>query len=249
MFYFPDNLNSQIMEHSCDVADQVLIPMFDHLGIKPTIIDDDGNETNTDAYQDVFEGVYDYINGALHNAYRGVKHNPSPTLPFPGDIPLSMGTKAQEVVESQIKAFIPNCGMYFGEWSEPVFKVWKSMPKDAVSSWIELEKNERAFTRQYGRVALRALNDFLSDDGIHSMYDLSTAHLPETEPDFGDLRFEQYEYGYVVWVVSEDLLDDGDVPTWLYPIMEQAIYNECLLIKFDADAPVVSHFDTYEWEV
>ena len=90
MFYFPDNLNSQIMEQSCDVADQVLIPMFDHLGIQATKTDDDGNQTNTDAYQDVFEGVYDYINGALHNAYRGVKHIPSPTLPFPGDIPLSI---------------------------------------------------------------------------------------------------------------------------------------------------------------
>ena len=62
------------MAHSCDVADQVLIPMFDHLGIQATKTDDDGNQTNTDAYQDVFEGVYDYINGALHNAYRGHRH-------------------------------------------------------------------------------------------------------------------------------------------------------------------------------
>ena len=249
MFYFPDNLNSQIMAHSCDVADRVLIPMFDHLGIKATKTDSEGNETNIDAYEDVFERIYDYIYASLHNAYRGKKHTPDPILPFPGDIPLSMGVKAQEVVESQIKAFMPQCGMYHREWCNEVFKVWKLIPKDTVSSWIELEKNERSFIRQYGRVALRSLNNFLSDDGIHSMYDLSTAHLPESDPDWGDLRFEQYEYGYVVWVVSEDLLDDGGVPVWLYPIMEQAIYNECLLIKFDADALVVDHFDTYEWEI
>ena len=248
MFYYSEELNSQIMELSCEVSDDVLIPMFEQLGMQAEENLADGESKNTAEYQEVFEVFYDYITNALYGITRGDKHIARADLPFPSGLSEETVQRGQAEIESQIRAFMPNCLMQFNVWSEPVFRIWKAIPKGVVESWLDDHKNERSFIRQYGRVAFRQLNNFVSSEGLENMYDLSTAHMPETEPDFGDLRFEQYDYGFVVWVVSEDLLDEGDVPQWLYPIMEQAIYNECMLIKFDADAPVV-HFDTYEWGV
>ena len=246
MFYFPEELNSEIIELACEVSDKVLIPMFDQLGIQATVSQDNVT-SNTDEYQDCFESFYDYITNALYGVQRGDKHIARADLPFPSGLSAETVQRAQDEIESQIRGFMPYCVMHFSQWSEPVFRLWKAIPKEVVESWLDNHQNERSFIRQYGRVAFRQLNNFISSDGLENMYDLSTAHLPDSEPDFGDLRFEQYQYGYVVWVCGEDFLDD--VPQWLYPIMEQAIYNECMLIKFDADANVVPHFDTYDWEI
>ena len=248
MFYFPEELNEKIITLASDWCDDTLIPLFEDCGIQCEI-EKDGELMNTQEYQEKFEVFYDYITNALYGVHRGDKHVERTDLPFPSGLSASELDTVQKDLENEIRAFMPNCLMQFGSWSEPVFRLWKTLPKAVVESWLDDQKNERSFIRQYGRVALRQMNNFTSSEGLENMYDLSTAHMPNTEPDFGDLRFEQYEYGYVVWVVSEDLLDEGDVPQWLYPIMEQAIYNECQLIKFDADANVVSHFDTYEWEI
>ena len=82
MFYFPEELNSQIIEIACEVSDQVLIPMFEKLGIKATVTKDDVI-SNTEEYQDCFEVFYDYITNTLYGVHRGDKHIPRTDLPFP----------------------------------------------------------------------------------------------------------------------------------------------------------------------
>lgn len=72
---------------------------------------------------------------------------------------------------------------------------------------------------------------------IRHLLDLSTMHVPGPQPDWGDLRFEVHEHGWVVWVYDPD---DDLSPEWMKPIMKLAYQKNCALILFDSDAP--------EWE-
>ena len=74
---------------------------------------------------------------------------------------------------------------------------------------------------------------------------LSTAHMPETEPDFEKWRVAEHEYGYVVFCCP--FLAQRGKPDWLKPIMDFAIAEKCLLINFDSAAEVMAQFKTYEW--
>lgn len=71
---------------------------------------------------------------------------------------------------------------------------------------------------------------------------LSTAHLPRSEPAFGDVRAVPFEYGFIVFVT-----DSSRVYHWLKPIMEIAERDECTLILFDADGNIDPELTTFDW--
>ncbi len=81
---------------------------------------------------------------------------------------------------------------------------------------------------------------------IKSILDLSTSHLPSENPDFGGVRFEGHEYGYVLWVVEDEAVEPF-VPEWLSPILEIARKNNCMLIVFDADALTLDGLEIWTW--
>ena len=72
---------------------------------------------------------------------------------------------------------------------------------------------------------------------------LSTAHMPETSPEFGTVRTAEHEYGYICFVS-----DQAVVPNWLKPIHDYAVEKECTLINFDRDADGVKGWREWEWE-
>ena len=73
---------------------------------------------------------------------------------------------------------------------------------------------------------------------------LSTGHMPNTSPRFGDYRVIKFEYGYVVWV-SEYWEEAED---WFKPIMKYAYDNNCTLILFDRDIAVNEElFPVFDW--
>ena len=80
---------------------------------------------------------------------------------------------------------------------------------------------------------------------VKRILDLSTANAPSNDPEFGDIRWENHQYGWVVFV--PDRQPEG-VADWLKPILEEAIRLDCMLILFDRDGPVCDAFPTYEWE-
>ena len=76
-----------------------------------------------------------------------------------------------------------------------------------------------------------------------TVLDLSTAHVPNPKPDFGDVRVEAHEYGWIVWVT--DITDEG--ADWLKPILAEARKRECVLVLFDQDAEKFDGLKTYDW--
>lgn len=85
----------------------------------------------------------------------------------------------------------------------------------------------------------------LGDDtpNVERHLDLSTAHAPSSNPDFGSLRFEEHEYGWIVWTWS----DNGSIPDWIGPILDKAKNLNCQLILFDCDAERCEDFFAYDW--
>ena len=77
--------------------------------------------------------------------------------------------------------------------------------------------------------------------GVHLVF--STRHIPNAEPDFGEVRTAAHDYGWLVFVWSQD----GEVPAWLEPILAAARAAGCTLVLFDRDAAVVESFETWEW--
>ena len=75
-----------------------------------------------------------------------------------------------------------------------------------------------------------------------NMFDLSTAHSPTglMVPEMGDMRFEEHEYGFIVFVTEPE-----ESPHWIREIMRQANEQNCILINFDADAEVVKGLPVY----
>ena len=73
---------------------------------------------------------------------------------------------------------------------------------------------------------------------------LSTGHMPNTSPRFGDYRVIKFEYGYVVWV--SEYWDEAE--DWFKPIMKYAYDNNCTLILFDNAIAVDEElFAVYDW--
>lgn len=78
--------------------------------------------------------------------------------------------------------------------------------------------------------------------------DLSTAHVPGPNPDWGTLRAVSHEYGWVLFCDGEALfLREDGIPVWLRPIAVAAREARCLVVVFDQDAPECDAFNTYEW--
>jgi hypothetical protein len=82
------------------------------------------------------------------------------------------------------------------------------------------------------------------------MLDVSTAHVKrgsDGNPDFGPLRFEAHEYGWIVFCRGDGRHDE--LPEWIRPIHETAVKAGCFLILFDSDAGVCSEWEDYEGSV
>ena len=80
---------------------------------------------------------------------------------------------------------------------------------------------------------------------IENTLTLSTAHMPESNPNFQGVRDLKYKYGYIVFATQGEQV--FCLPEWLRPIMKHAIKHECTLIMFDCDAAIQCQFKTYEW--
>lgn len=78
---------------------------------------------------------------------------------------------------------------------------------------------------------------------IEKVLTLSTAHVPGENPNFGALRYCEHEYGWVVFLGSED----QPVPVWLRDIVWYAQKNDCFAVHFDADGPIEKSLRTYQW--
>lgn len=80
---------------------------------------------------------------------------------------------------------------------------------------------------------------------VRKMLDLSTKHMPETNPDFMNVRVFETGFGYVVFV-SDEPAEDG--PAWLAPVWEYAQNADCLIINFDSDAETYPDlFPSWDW--
>ncbi len=80
-----------------------------------------------------------------------------------------------------------------------------------------------------------------NQDHIEKVFTLSTAHMPSTSPDFGDLRMVEHEYGFILFCSARV------GPAWLSPILRAAGKSGCALILFDRDADEVTEFETWDW--
>ena len=82
---------------------------------------------------------------------------------------------------------------------------------------------------------------------IETILALSTGHMPNTNPGFGDFRLHEFEYGFVIWVLEPDP-DDTTTADWFRPIMQSAWDRGCTLVLFDADCCVHEDlFPVYDW--
>ena len=86
------------------------------------------------------------------------------------------------------------------------------------------------------------------DNFIRTMIDLSTNHVPSPNPDWGDVRVVEHDYGWIVFVfdLSEDDIQSC-VPEWLVPIWREAVKAECMLINFDRDSDTRPSFRVWYW--
>lgn len=94
-----------------------------------------------------------------------------------------------------------------------------------------------------GHASVIPLSGFSGEANVMRHLDLSTRHVPNSKPDFGSLRVEEHEYGWVVWTMS----DWDECPGWLIPILEKANKLDCQLILFDVDADECDDLPTYDW--
>ena len=84
--------------------------------------------------------------------------------------------------------------------------------------------------------------------GLAAMLDLSTVHMPESKPDFGNLRVAEHEFGYFVFMTGAlDVEEIADMPEWIQPVMRLALEHNCIGINFDSDACEVPGLRTWEW--
>ena len=78
---------------------------------------------------------------------------------------------------------------------------------------------------------------------IEKIFVLSTAHMPNSDPNFGDLRVLKGTYEHIIPCVARaDMITE-----WWGPIMEQALADGCTYVCFEADADIDDRFVIYEW--
>lgn len=76
---------------------------------------------------------------------------------------------------------------------------------------------------------------------------LSTTHMPEDDPDFGESRVTEHDYGWIVFLQTDNDLLLEESPEWLVPVIEFALENDCSMINFDRDGITVEDLPTWEW--
>ena len=81
---------------------------------------------------------------------------------------------------------------------------------------------------------------------------LSTAHMPESHPDFGELRASPHEYGYIVFLLSSHPSPEASgnlerAPDWIKPAILLADNNGCNYINFDRDGYKMPILPTFDW--
>ena len=72
---------------------------------------------------------------------------------------------------------------------------------------------------------------------------LSTAHMPSTNPDFGEMRAIKFAEGYIVWPSEPGY----GIPEWIAPIIDLASRSDCTLILFDCDLNENPELPMWEW--
>lgn len=95
------------------------------------------------------------------------------------------------------------------------------------------------------------------DDHVSQRYvlELSTAHMPESAPDFGEHDVYRRAHGYML-VVMLGLAEDGDEaviahinesPEWLRPILRRAFDLGVSYVELDADNRRHPNLPVYDW--
>jgi hypothetical protein len=94
---------------------------------------------------------------------------------------------------------------------------------------------------------------------IQNMLDLSTAHMPGPNPDWGGARAESHAFGWILFLSDRDDEAHLPCPEWLKPIVLYALDNDCILVNFDQDGDIYevsdletlagtkTGFKTYNW--
>ena len=80
---------------------------------------------------------------------------------------------------------------------------------------------------------------------IEKVLCLSTAHMPDTEPDWGSLRVAEHYYGFIVFVTTEGPVE-GE-PEWAESVMKLAREQGCLLIEFDEANMELDSLPKWDW--
>lgn len=73
-------------------------------------------------------------------------------------------------------------------------------------------------------------------DIIQKCLNISTKHIPPGA-DFKNTRSFQHGFGYVVFVMHHEVCNH--MAEWIHPIMMLARDNDCFLIHFDDESPVL----------
>ncbi len=101
-------------------------------------------------------------------------------------------------------------------------------------------------TEAMGRAQRCAL--LLEDNGVKTMLDLSTAHMPCGEPDWGDERVSHHEHGVILFLRDDPSPEElEDMPAWLAPIYDLGWRAGAILVNFDRDAEAYGDLPTWEW--
>ena len=147
-------------------------------------------------------------------------------------------------------------GVQFLEGTLP--KIARALERIARALENQVEKDEEDITR---RVLYRALElnggrsihiaemieelerKSQSAGRVQKVLDLSTAHVPSPNPDWGTLRAVEHDHGWIVFINPNH---DG-IPMWWRHIGKVAEEHDCLLVNFDSAADTIDSLETWEW--
>ncbi len=82
-----------------------------------------------------------------------------------------------------------------------------------------------------------------NEDNFEKVLVLSTAHMPNSTPDFGGIRHKEHEHGFILFPASRESV----IPRWLRPILIEVWRNKCSLVNFDSDASTYDALETWDW--
>lgn len=75
---------------------------------------------------------------------------------------------------------------------------------------------------------------------------LSTAHMPNAEPHWGDANVTDFEHGHFMHF-NRHIMEEKMVPPWLLAIFQKADAEKCSLIVFDVDAGRDDVLEQWDW--